>query len=210
MEIVLRPEEEKDFRRVEELTREAFWNVYAPGCCEHVLVHNLRNAKEFVKELDFVAVCGDTIVGNIVYAETKVKNDDSEYPVLTFGPVSVLPEYQNKEIGSALINRTIPLARDRGYKAIILYGDPAFYKRFGFKESKEYGITNKGKKYPAALLVCELSADALNGITGIFEEGEIYDISEDEIDAFEQGFRKKEKYVTKTQERFLEIASKYV
>jgi predicted N-acetyltransferase YhbS len=54
MEISLRLEEEKDYRIVEELTREAFWNLYIPGYDEHLLVHNLRKSKEYVKNLDFV------------------------------------------------------------------------------------------------------------------------------------------------------------
>jgi predicted N-acetyltransferase YhbS len=210
MDIKLRLEEEKDYRIVEKLTREAFWNVYFPGCNEHLLIHNLRKAKEFIGKLDFVAIHNNEIVGNIVYVEAKIKNNDKEYTVLTFGPLSVLPEYQNKGIGGKLINYTIKLAKEMGYKAIIIYGDPEYYKRFGFKESKEYNITNKDKKFPAALLVFELYFHALNGINGVFDEGKIYDIDENELEKFEKGFDKKEKGVTKSQERFMEIANKYL
>jgi predicted N-acetyltransferase YhbS len=210
MEIILRPEEEKDYRTVEELTREAFWDVHFPGCCEHLLVHNLRTAKEFIRELDFVATNNNEIVGNIVYVKAKVKGNDKERTVLTFGPLSVLPEYQNKGIGGKLINHTIKLSKETGGRAVIIYGDPAYYKRFGFKASKEYNITNKDKKYPAALLVLELYPDALNGIEGIFDEGIIYEINEKELEEFEKGFSKKEKTVTKNQEKFMEIATKYL
>ncbi|MDR2580076.1 MAG: N-acetyltransferase [Fibromonadaceae bacterium] len=205
MQIKLRPEEEQDYRLVEELTREAFWDVYIPGCDQHLLIHNMRTAKEFVKALDFVAVLVDKIVGNIVYAEAKIKNDDKEYTVLTFGPISVLPEYQNMGIGGKLINHTVKISREMGHKAIIIYGDPEYYKRFGFKVSKEYKITNKDKKYPAALLVLELYPNALNGVEGIFDEGRIYEIDEKEAAEFDKGFPKREKTVTKTQERFLEL-----
>lgn len=51
----IRLEKPEDYRTVEELTREAFWNVYVPGCTEHFMIHNLRNHKEFIKELDLVA-----------------------------------------------------------------------------------------------------------------------------------------------------------
>ncbi|MDR1556230.1 MAG: hypothetical protein LBS88_04265 [Tannerellaceae bacterium] len=91
MKITVRLEEEKDYRLVEELTREAFWNVHFPGCDEHLLIHNLRKTKEFIKELDFVAIYNNKIVGNIVYVETKIKDTDKEYSVLTFVPISVLP-----------------------------------------------------------------------------------------------------------------------
>jgi predicted N-acetyltransferase YhbS len=210
MEIALRLEEEKDYKAVEELTREAFWNVHFPGCDEHLLIHNLRKAKEFVNELDFLAIYNNEIVGNIVYAEAKIKNIDNEYTILTFGPISVLPKYQNKGIGGQLINHTIKLSKEKGYKAIIIYGDPEYYKRFGFKESKTYTITNKDKKYPAALLVLELYPNALNGIEGIFDEGKIYEVDEHELEAFEKRFRTKEKGYAKTQERFKELANKYL
>ncbi|MDR1556229.1 MAG: hypothetical protein LBS88_04260 [Tannerellaceae bacterium] len=97
-----------------------------------------------------------------------------------------------------------------GYKAIIIYGNPEYYKRFGFKTSKEYNITNKEKKYPAALLVLELYSNSLNGINGIFEEGIVYEIQEKELEEFEKGFDRKEKKVTESQERFMEIANKYL
>jgi predicted N-acetyltransferase YhbS len=195
MEIELRLEEEKDYRLVEELVREAFWNVYFPGCCEHLLIHNLRKAKEFMKKLDFVAMNNNKIVGNIVYVEAKIKDNDKEYTVLTFGPLSVMPEYQNKGIGDILINHTIKLSKEMGYKAIIIYGDPEYYKKFGFKESKKYNITNKNKKYPAALLVLELDANALNGIQGIFNEGKMYEINEKELEEFEKEFNKKKDWL---------------
>ena len=210
MTIELRLEEEKDYRAVEELTREAFWNVHFPGCEEHLLIHNLRKTKEFVHDLDIVAVYNHEIVGNIVYVETTITSIAKEYTVLTFGPISVLPQYQNKGVGSKLINHTIRLATEKDYKAIIIYGDPEYYKRFGFKASKEYNITDKDKNYPSALLVLELHPKALTGIEGIFDEGDIYEIDETELEDFEQEFKSKEKGFAKTQERFQELINNYL
>jgi predicted N-acetyltransferase YhbS len=140
--------------------------------------------------------------------ESKIIDPVKEYTVLTFGPISVLPEYQNKGVGSKLINHTIQLSREKCYKAIIIYGDPDYYKRFGFRESKEYNITNKLGNFPAALLVLELYPKALNGINGIFDEGTVYEVDEKEFDEFEKGFVKKERLITKTQERFNELSRK--
>ena len=210
MEIELRLEEKRDYKIVEELTREAFWNNHAPGCDEHLLIHNLRKAKEFIKELDFVAINNNKVVGSIVYVKSKIKSNDLEHTVLTFGPLSVLPEYQNKGIGGKLINHTKKLAKEMGYKAIIIYGDPEYYKRFGFKVSKEYRISNKDKKYPVALLVLELYTNALKGIEGIFDEGKIYEVDENELEEFEKGFNKKDKGYSKTQDRFNELLDKYL
>jgi predicted N-acetyltransferase YhbS len=217
MEIELRLEKEEDYRAVEEITREAFWNLHFPGCDEHLLVRNLRRAKEFVPALDFVAISNNKIVGNIVYAEASVKSESGHSrTVLTFGPVSVLPEYQKKGIGSKLIRHTIPLAKEMGYNAIIIYGDPAYYERFGFRASKEFHITDKEKKYPAALLVLELSPNALHtehslgGVEGIFDEGAAYEVDKEEAEEFDKGFEKKEKLVTKSQEEFAKISNIYL
>ena len=210
IKIELRLEQEEDYKAVENLTREAFWNKYVPGCNEHLLAHNLRKTNAFIKELDFVALCDDKIVGNIMYAKATIKNNDMEYAVLIFGPLSVLPEYQNKGIGGKLINHTVKLSREMGYKGIIIYGDPEYYKRFGFKESKEYKITNKDKKFPAALLVLELYPDALKGIEGVFEEGKAYEIDKNEAEEFDKKFIAKEKGYSKSQERFKELSNKYL
>ena len=210
MDIELRLEEEKDYFIVENITREAFWNYHVPGCDEHLLLHNLRKTNEFIKELDFVAINNNKIIGNIVYVKSKVINNDAEYTVLTFGPISVMPEYQNNGIGSKLIKHTVKLSREMGYKGIIIYGDPEYYKRFGFKESKQYKITNKEKKYPAALLVLELYPNALNGVEGIFDEGNAYEVNNNEMEEFDKKFIKKEKGYSKTQDRFNEISGKYI
>jgi predicted N-acetyltransferase YhbS len=210
MEIIIRLEKEKDYKIVENLTREAFWNAHVPGADEHLLLHNLRKEKEFINELDFVAINNNQIVGNIVYIKSKIINNSSLKSVLTFGPISVLPEYQNKGIGSELINHTVKLSKEMGYRSIIIYGDIEYYKRFGFKESKQYKITNKDKKYPAALLVLELYPNALIGIEGMFDEGKVYEINKNELEEFDKKFPKKEKGYSKTQERFNELANKYI
>ncbi|MCL2208417.1 MAG: hypothetical protein FWB90_10065, partial [Fibromonadales bacterium] len=112
-----------------------------------------------------------------------------------------------KGIGAKLINHTIQLAKEMGYKAILIYGDPEYYKRFGFKVSKEYNVTNKEGKYPAALLALELFSGALSGVEGVFEEGKAYEIDGKELEEFEKGFEEKAKLRTKSQERFEEMVN---
>jgi predicted N-acetyltransferase YhbS len=205
--IELRPEAEADYQTVEHLTREAFWNRYVPGCDEHLLARKLRTAKAFVRELDFVAIVDSKIVGSIMYTESKIIDDeDRAVTVLTFGPVSVLPEYQNKGVGSALIERTKSLAHSKGCPAILIYGDPEYYRRFGFAASKTWRITNHEGKYPAALLALELHPGALDGIMGKFEEADIYAVDKNELAEFEKGFPPKAKGAAKTQERFNELS----
>jgi predicted N-acetyltransferase YhbS len=214
MNIEIRGEERRDFRLVEELTREAFWNVYVPGCNEHLLAHNLRGAKEFISELDLVAFCEGKIIGNIMYTRSKIianaNTNPAEIPVLTFGPLSVLPEYQNKGVGKALVEHSVRLAKKMGERAFFIYGDPEYYRRFGFKVSKEYGVSNDGGNFPAALLTLELYAGALEGINGMFEEAPVFEVIERELEEFERGFPKKEKGYSKSQERFRELSSSFL
>jgi predicted N-acetyltransferase YhbS len=199
MDIKLRLEEKKDYSAVENLTREAFWNTYKPGCDEHLLIHNIRSSNEFIKELDYVAIYNNEIVGNIVYAKSKIIGTVKEYDVLTFGPVSVLPIYQKKGIGKKLIEHTIKKAKEMGFKAIIIYGSPKYYERFGFRNTKEYGITDMEGNCNDALMVLELFPGALENINGKFFEGEIYKIDKEELEAFEKRFPYKEKLVLDTQ-----------
>jgi len=211
MNITLRPEEEKDHRVVEELTREAFWNLYFPGCDEHLLIHKLRKTKEFIPALNIVAIHNDKIIGHIAYAEAKVIDDNTEHIVLTFGPLSVLPEYQRKGIGRQLVEYTKQIARDLGYKAIFIYGYPEIYSRLGFIQSKEYNITNKEEKFPVSLQVFELYSGALNGIKGIFDEGEAYQqVDKKETEEFDKNFPPKEKLVTEAQQKFIEVSQMYL
>ena len=99
----IRRETQEDYRRVEELTRRAFWNLYVPGCSEHYLAHILRDHADFIPELDLVAELEGSIIGNIMYTKASLTDEDgTEKPILTFGPISVLPEYQRQGCGKAL------------------------------------------------------------------------------------------------------------
>ena len=105
MNISIRLEKENDYRVVEYLTREAFWNLYKPGCDEHLIVHKIRKVPAFIKELSLDACDNDRIVGNIIYSKAKVINDENKKSeVLCMGPIGVLPSYQGKGIGSLLMN----------------------------------------------------------------------------------------------------------
>jgi predicted N-acetyltransferase YhbS len=125
MDIQIRNETDKDFREVEELTREAFWNLYFPGCNEHYLVHVMRKHQDFIKEMDFVAEFDGKIIGNIMYTKAWLVDENSEEKeIICFGPVSVLPDYQHQGVGSALIKYTKNIALKNGIKGIVIFGNP--------------------------------------------------------------------------------------
>lgn len=202
--IELRPESPADFRAVEELTRNAFWNHHAPGCDEHYLAHILRESSDFVPELDYVAVHDGKVVGNIMYTRAKIVLDrGGEREVLCFGPLAVDPAFRGQGVGGALIERTKTLARELGYGAILIFGDPEYYSRFGFVPAERYGVGTSWGVYIISLQALELQPGALEDCEGYFEESGDYQIAPEASAAFDKGFPPKEKVSgLPSQERF--------
>ncbi|GMQ58350.1 N-acetyltransferase [Vallitalea sediminicola] len=198
--LVIRLENEKDYREVENVTREAFWDKYKPGCDEHVVVNKIRKTNAFIKELDFVACDEDKIIGNIIYSKAKVINEDNEeFEVLCMGPISVLPSYQGKGIGSSLMKHSIEAAKILGYNAIIIFGNPKYYHRFGFENAEKYKIQTSWGVNFEEFMALELHKGSLDGITGKFYEDPVFKITTDELNEFEKQFPPKEKHFTKEQ-----------
>lgn len=204
MDLDLRLEQHGDYHETENVTREAFWNHYSPGCSEHYLIHLMRACPAFLPELDFVAIHDGRIVGNIMYLKTVIEGDDGrEYEVLSLGPVSVLPQCQGQGVGGRLIDHTKDLARAMGYRAVFLYGDPDYYARLGFVPAGQIGIRTADDMYAAALQVCELREKALSDIKGRYLEDPVYEVDEAAAAEFDRSFPFKEKVSgTPNQERF--------
>ena len=206
--LTIRNEEEKDYRIVEQLVREAFWNLYVPGCNEHFVLHNLRKSNDFVPELDFVAEKEGQTVGQIAYTRGIVKGDGTEdEEVISFGPLSALPVYQRRGIGSALITHTVDLARAMGYPAVCIYGDPRYYNRFGFRCAEKYEIRTADDKFAVALQVLELRQGALSNVSGRFIESAAFVVDETKFAQYEATFPFKEKKETESQREFRFLAS---
>jgi putative acetyltransferase len=206
--LTIRNEQKEDYTTVEQLVREAFWNLYVPGCNEHFVLHNLRKSKDFVAELDFVAENEGWIVGQIAYSRGIIKGKGTEdEQVIGFGPLSVLPAFQRRGIGSALITHTIALARDMGYPAICIYGDPRYYSRFGFRCAERYEIKTADDKFAVALQVLELKQGALSNVAGRFIESAAFTVDETEFAQYDTAFPSKEKKETESQQEFRLLAS---
>jgi predicted N-acetyltransferase YhbS len=198
--MIIRLENKNDYREVENLTREAFWDIYKPGCDEHLIVHKIRNTSCFIPDLDFVVVQDNQIVGNIIYSKSKVMDkDNNEHQVISFGPISVLPSLQKKGIGSTLIKHTTEIAKEMGYKAIFIFGNPAYYHRFGFENAEKFGIsTAEGLNFDP-FMALELYKGSLKGISGRFYMSPVFMVSQEELEDFEKSFPHREKHVTDTQ-----------
>ncbi len=193
-EIILRMETPEDYRNAEALTREAFWNQYAPGCDEHYLLHLMRPAEAYVPELSFVAEVGGTLVGQIAYTRAPILGDDGgAHEVLTFGPLSVLPGHQGRGIGGALIRETVRIAKTLGFRAILIYGDPDYYSRFGFVAAETFDIGTGDNLYAPALQALELVPGALAGLAGRFVEDAVYHVDASASRDFDGGFPPRER-----------------
>lgn len=178
--IIIRLEEKRDWKEVEILTRKAFWSddkvkKIGVGATEHYMVHMMRQ-NDGISELTFVAEFQGVIVGHIIYSNSSyvLQPDNSKKKVLNFGPISVLPKYQKLGIGSELMKKSIECARELEYGAILFFGHPTYYPRFGFVEAKEFNITTEeGKNFPA-FMGMELQEGYLDKVSGKYIEGEIY------------------------------------
>ena len=192
--ISLRLEQPADHRAVEELTREAFWNQHVPGCDEHYFLHVLRGDPAFLPELSFVAQQEGQLVGHIAYSRSAVTGAQGVcHPAITFGPLSVLPAYQRKGVGSALVFHTLALAREMGHSAVFIYGDPRYYCRFGFRPAERFGVAASDGSFAVALLGLPLQKDGLAGVTGRFSEAACFDMEPAGFDAYDATFPPKEK-----------------
>ena len=195
MVIHLRLEKAADHRAVEELTREAFWinTDCRPYIDEHYLVHKLRDSSAFIPELDYVAEVNGRLVGNIMYSRSKIVSPEGvEHEVLSFGPLSVLPEFQGRGIGKALMRESFERARGLGFGAIVIFVHPDYHPRLGFRRASDFGITAAdGTTFPA-IMALELVPGSLDGITGRLYFDAVYeDLPEDEVMAFDARFPSK-------------------
>ncbi len=129
----IRLERPEDFREVENLTREAFWNVYRPGCTEHYVLNQYRTNTDFIPELNFVMEEGGKIIGHVMFSKAEIILDDGTiFPSWTFGPISIHPAYKRKGYGLKLLQYALERAREKGIGLLQMEGNIEFYKHAGF------------------------------------------------------------------------------
>lgn len=201
MSLVIRKIEERDYKEVEILTREAFWNVYRPGCSEHLVLHNIHKDNKSIEELELIAEYGRKIVGHIVYTKGHIEGVDNE-TFAAFGPISIMPEFQNENIGSKLIKISLQKAKRLGFSAVFITGNEKYYNRFGFESASKYGIYLEGipmeDQSPFFMVRC-LEEYALSGVNGYFSFDDCYNVDEEELEEFDKGFDEKKKEVREGQ-----------
>ena len=194
---IIRLERKEDRAKVEELAREAFWNVYRPGCLEHYVLHVMRNAEDFVQELAYVMEKNGEIIGQNVFVKANIKSDDGKIiPILTMGPICIAPAYKRQGYGKILLDYSLDKATEFGAGALCFEGNIDFYGKSGFTYASEFGIRYHGlpEGEDASFFLCkELIPGYLTGITGEYATPQVYFVDEAEAEDFDKRFPYKEK-----------------
>ena len=193
----IRLERNDDHAEVENLVREAFWNVYRPGCMEHYVLHRLRSNPAFVSELDFVMEQNGEIIGQNVFVRAVISADDGrEIPILTMGPICITPKLKRQGYGKILLDYSLEKAAELGYGAVCFEGNIDFYGKIGFTYASNFGIRYHGlpEDADASFFLCkELIPGHLNGVTGEYATPQGYFVDEAEAEEFDKEFPFKEK-----------------
>lgn len=185
--ITIRLENKDDYRTVENLTREAFWNVYRPGCLEHYVLHCFREDPAFVPELDFVMEADGERMGQIIYVRSEINCDDErKIPIMTFGPISIAPSYKRQGYGKRLLDYSMEQAERMGAGALAITGNIDFYGKSGFVPAKTKGIRYADDPEADYFLIKELIPGFLEGISGSYRDPEGYFVCEKDPEGFEQ------------------------
>ena len=196
-DFIIRPERPEDYRAVEELVRESFWNVYRPGCLEHYVLHVLREDPAFVKELDLVMERDGTLIGQNMFMETVIEADDGRViPVLTMGPIGIAPDLKRRGYGKKLLDYCLERATELGYGAVLFEGNIGFYGKSGFTYARDFGIRYHDLPEGAddSFFLCkELIQGYLDDVTGVYQTPKGYYVDEEAAEAFDRSFPPKVK-----------------
>lgn len=194
---MIRMEKNEDHVEVENLVRESFWNVYRPGCSEHYVIHVLRDDPAFVKELDLVMEKDGKIIGQNMFMKTVIEADDGrEIPVLTMGPIGIIPELKRKGYGKAILDYSLEKATKMGFGAVLFEGNIGFYGKSGFDYAGKFGIRyhDLPEDADSSFFLCkELIPGYLDGITGVYQTPKGYYVDDADVDEFDRKFPPKEK-----------------
>ena len=186
----IRVEEERDYSTVESLVRQAFWNVYRPGCTEHYVLHHLRNCQDFIPELAFVMEADGKIIGQNVFVKAQItKEDGTAFPILTMGPICIANEYKRKGYGKILLDYSLEKAKALGYGVVCFEGNIDFYGKSGFDFASKFGIKYHGlpEGMAADFFLCkELQPGYLDGIIGVYATPAAYFVAEENHEDFEK------------------------
>lgn len=199
----IRLEQKNDYKNTENLIREAFWNVYRPGCYEHYLMHIMRDDPDFVSELDFVMETDGKLIGQNVFVKAHIDCDDgTSLPIMAMGPICIAPDFQRKGYGKILLDYSLDKAKEYGCKAVCFEGNIDFYGKSGFTLASDFNIRYHGmpEGEDAAFFLCkELETGYLDGAGGEYNPPSVYFVDDEDVEEFDKAFPYKEKLVLPSQ-----------
>ncbi len=170
---MIRLEKKEDYRETENLIREAFWNVYRPGCSEHYVMHVLRDDPAFIPELDFVMERDGKLIGQNMFMKLK-----------------------RQGYGKKLLDFCLEKAAAMGFGAVLFEGNIKFYSHCGFDYARKFGIRYHDLPEGAddSFFLCrELVPGYLDGVTGVYQTPKGYYVDDQDVEAFDRQFPPKEK-----------------
>ena len=212
----IRLEKEKDYSKVENLVRDAFWNVYRPGAYEQYIVHNLREDSSFIKDLAYVIEKDDEIIGHINYSNGRldlykenrygvdIKVNEGSGNATVLGPIAIGTKHQSQGYGSKIIRYTLKLAQEMNIPFVFVIGDEDYYHRFGFESASKYNFFLEGtdvmEENPFFMIkIFESNFKKIDYDKGIFNNPKVFDVDEKKVDEFDERFEYKEKKVLEGQ-----------
>jgi putative acetyltransferase len=136
--IIIRSETDADVSAITEVTVAAFQTLEISHHTEQFIITALRAAGALT--LSLVAELDGRVIGHIAFSPVTISDGTRDWYGL--GPISVLPEYQRRGIGSALIREGLSRLKALGAGGCCLVGHPGYYRRFGFENSP--GLTYEG------------------------------------------------------------------
>ena len=157
--VEIRDETPSDYSAIRELNERAFG-----GAAEAKLVDMLRAAKKIL--ISLVAVHQNRVVGHISFSPVTVAEGPENLRAVGLAPMSVLPKFQNRGIGSKLVREGLEACKRAGYEVVVVLGHTKYYPRFGFLKAKDCGLDNEYNAVDS-FMVLELQKGVLQEIRGL-------------------------------------------
>ena len=161
------------------------------------MLHTYRSSPDFVSELDFVMEKDGVLIGHVMFVRANIDTDDGRVlPIMTFGPISIHPDYQRQGYGKILLDYALEKAAEMGAGAICIEGNIDFYRKCGFVVASTKGIhyyAEPRENVVPYFLLCELKKGFLDGVTGTYHTPKGYFVEDSDVEEFDKTFPPKEK-----------------
>ena len=164
--LVIRPEMPAEFDEIRAFVKTAFETAKVSNGDEQNFVDRLRASGGYLPDLALAATLGDSLVGHVMLTRTAIDTATGPREILLFAPLAVALGHRRRGLGARLTREVLALGRAAGFDAVTLVGDPAYYSRFGFRPSTDFGVENTHGIPGQYVQMLELVPGALAGVSG--------------------------------------------